>query len=209
MNSIVRAARRLSQSTTARSVLQQQVERITRAGLTRAGDAPDAWDGSPRSPESGATPAGGVGAVVGSLAGGAASLKGLNELGRQLQSNGSWLEGVQQLTAQLSPDQLRTAAQEAVSSLPETVRADLSSRLSQQVGRIPHGAAGDLPAVVSGFLGQSGGAQQLLSLLVASRAGPAGAALGLMEAMKDPSVRELAKSLVSSLVSAKGRGTPG
>jgi hypothetical protein len=138
-----------------------------------------------------------------------ASLKGLNELGRQLQSNGSWLDGVQQLTSQLSPDQLRAAAQEAVASLPDAVRSDLSSRLSSQVDRIPTGTAGDLTGVVSGFLSQSGGAQQLLSLLAASRGVPAGAALGLMSAMKDPAVRELAKSLVSSLVSVKGRGTPG
>jgi hypothetical protein len=209
VNSLVRAARRLSQSTTARSVLQQQVDRITRTDTAPAQDTPAVWDGGPRSPESGASPAGGVGAVVGSLAGGMASLKGLNELGRQLQSNGSWLDGVQQLTSQLSPNQLRTAAQEAVSSLPETVRGDLSSRLSSQVDRIPHGSANDLPGVVSGFLGQSGGAQQLLSLLAASRGGPAGAALSLMSTMKDPAVRELAKSLVSSLVSVKGRGTPG
>jgi hypothetical protein len=209
VNSFVRAARRLTQSTTARSVLQQQVDRITRTETTPASDAPAVWDGSPRAPESGATPAGGVGAVVGSLAGGMASLKGLNELGRQLQTNGSWLTGVQQLTSQLSPDQLRTAAQEAVSSLPETVRADLTSRLSGQLDRIPPGTAGDLTGVVSGLLGQSGGAQQLLSLLVAARSGPGGAALGLMAAMKDPAVRELAKSLASSLVSVKGRGTPG
>lgn len=212
LNELIRAARRIAENPTARGVVQGQIDRIARARASTGTDNAIAkTDGLERvetAAEGEATAVEGAGAVFGSLAGGMTSLKGLNALGRQLQSKGSWLEGIQQLTSQLSPDQLRTAAQEAVASLPDSVRSDLAGRLSTQADRLPTGVAGDLPGLVSGYLREKGGAQQLMSLLMVARAGPAGVAMGLIAAMKDPTVREFAKSLMGALVRAKGRGTP-
>ena len=214
MSTFIRAARRLAENQTARAVVQSQIDRITRSQEKPDSDAPPVWDGGPRAPVSGAgeretTVAGGVGAVAGSIAGGMASLKGLNALGKQLQSSGSWAAGIQQLTSQLSPDQVRTAAQEAISALPEGVRTDLTGRLASGTDRIQKGPAGDVAGVVTGYLKENGGPQQLLSLLMVARAGPAGAAMSLISAMKDPTVREFAKSLLGALVRVKGRGTLG
>jgi hypothetical protein len=208
LNEFIRAARRLAENPTARGVVQGQIDRIARTKASTETDTVIAKDDGLERAESEATAVGGAGTVFGSLAGGMTSLKGLNALGRQLQSKGSWLEGIQQLTSQLSPDQLRTAAQEAVASLPDSVRSNLAGRLTSQVDRLPTGAAGDLPGLVSGYLREKGGAQQLMSLLMVARAGPAGAAMSLIAAMKDPTVREFAKSLMGALVRAKGRGTP-
>ena len=214
MSSFIRAARRLAENQTTRDVVQGQIDRISRSREQAApadppiGDsalgAPDPGEGKP-----GDTAAGGAGAVFGSLAGGMASLKGLNAIGRQLQSSGSWAAGIQQLTSQLSPDQVRSAAQDAISALPESVRNDLTGRIASGTDRLQHGAAGDVAGVVTGYLRENGGTQQLLSMLMVARAGPGGAAMSLVAAMKDPTVREFAKSLMSALVRAKGRGTPG
>jgi hypothetical protein len=190
--------------------VQGQIDRITRAREQAATADPLIGDGGPEALDPGdgrpgATVAGGAGAVFESLASGMASLKGLNVLGKQLQASGSWLEGIQQLTSQLSADQVRTAAQEAISNLPEGVRSDLTGRLASGTERLQHGAAGDVAGVVTGYLRENGGTQQLLSVLMVARAGPGGAAMSLVAAMKDPTVREFAKSLMSALVRAKGR----
>ena len=188
MSSFFRAARRIAENSAARGIVKQQVDRVARTAE-----------------ESGAAGRG-AGAVLGALANGKASLSALNEFGRQLQSRGSWLEGVQQLVGQHSSDQLKSVATEAVSALPESVRADLLARLARHADHLPAGAANDLAGAVTGFLGQGNGIQQLFGSLVAGKGRTTGASLDLVTAMKDPSVRELARSLTGALVSSKTRG---
>jgi len=188
VSSFFRAARRIAENSAARDIVKQQVDRVARTAQEPG------------------TAGRGAGAVLGVLSNGKASLSALNEFGRQLQSRGSWLDGVQQLVGQHSADQLKSVASEAVSALPESIRADLLARLTRHADHLPAGAANDLAGAVTGFLGQGNGIQQLFGALIAGRGnGPAGG-LDLVTAMKDPSVRELARSLTSALVSSKTRG---
>jgi len=188
VSSFFRTARRIAENSAARDIVKQQVDRVARTAE-----------------EPGAAGRG-AGAIFGALANGRASLSALNELGQQLQSRGSWLNGLQQLVGQQSSDQLRSVANQVVSALPESVRADLLARLAGQASHLPSGAANDLTGAITGFLGQGNGIQQLFGALVAGKgSGPAGS-LDLVTVMKDPSVRELARSLTSALVSSKTRG---
>jgi hypothetical protein len=182
VSSFIRAAKRLTGNATVRGAVQRQVDRITNAEEKTA-----------------------AGAVIGTLATGKAQLGALNEFSRQLQSSGSWLDGIQQLAGHASPEQLKSVANSAVSALPESVRSDLVGRLANQASNLPTGAAGDLAGAISGFLGQGNGVQQLFGALLAGKGNlPGGTALNLMSAMKDPSIRELSKSLITALVKTKG-----
>jgi hypothetical protein len=181
VSSFFRAAKRLTENATVRGAVQRQVDRISSAEEKTA-----------------------AGAIIGTLATGKAQLNALNQFGKQLQSSGNWLDGIQQLASHASPDQLKSVATAAVSSLPESVRTDLVGRLANQASHLP---ADDLAGAVSGFLGQGNGVQQLFGALLAGKGNlPGGGALNLMTAMKDASIREFAKSLVTALV--KTRGTP-
>jgi hypothetical protein len=187
VSSFFRAARRIAENPATRDMVKQQVDRVT------------------RTTESSGAAERGAGAILGALANGKASLSALNELGRQLQSRGSWLNGLQQLVSQQSSDQLKSVANQAVSALPQSVRTDLLARLTRQTDHLPGAAAEDLTGAITGFLGKGDGIQQLLGALVAGKGnGPAGS-LDLVTAMKDPSVRELARSLTSALISSKTR----
>jgi len=188
VSSFLRAARRLAEHPATRDIVKKQADRVARVAQ-----------------ESDATGRG-ASAIVGALANGKASLSALNEFGRQLQTRGSWLDGVQQLVGQHSTEQLKAVANNAVSALPESVRADLLGRLTRQADLLPNGAVNDLAGAVTGLLGQGNGIQQLFGALVAGKGNVPGNSLDLVTAMKDPSVRELARSLTSALVSSKTRG---
>jgi hypothetical protein len=178
VSSFFRAAKRLTENATVRGAVQRKVDQITSAEAKT-----------------------GAGAIIGTLATGKAQLSALNQFGHQLQSSGNWLDGIQQLASHASPDQLKSVATAAVSSLPESVRTDLLGRLANHASNLP---VDDLAGAVSGFLGQGNGIQQLFGALLAGKGNlPGGTALNLMSAMKDPSTRELAKSLVTALVKTK------
>ena len=74
MSSFFRAAKRLTENSTVRSAVQRKVDQITSAEEQT-----------------------GAGAIIGTLATGKAQLTALNQFGRQLQSSGNWLDGIQQL----------------------------------------------------------------------------------------------------------------
>jgi hypothetical protein len=107
----------------------------------------------------------------------------LKGLAGHLQSGGGLLRTVNQIARELPAADRSAAVRHAVDGLSGNSRQELAARLGRQ--------GNDPASTVIGMLEQGGGIEQVLRGL--SRRHPASGALGLIEALKDPVVQELAR----------------
>jgi hypothetical protein len=140
-------------------------------------------------------PAAPLGGLLGSLL---RNLTGMQDMGQaidQMQVARPWLNQLNRISQELSPDARLRAVQEVVAGLPETTLYQLRERLRSATGD----DSTDVAQAIADQLEYPDGVERVLDLLVPADSF-SGTSPSVLAAMKDPLVRDLLRNLPLALV---------
>jgi hypothetical protein len=182
------------------SAFQARVDEITRADRRERQPREGApvfggnWSSVRPEPEAD-DPAPPLGGLLGSLL---RNLTGMQDMGQaidQMQVARPWLNQLNRISQELSPDARLRAVQEVVAGLPETTLYQLRERLGSATG----GDSTDVAQAIADQLEYPDGVERVLDLLVPADSF-SGTSPSVLAAMKDPLVRDLLRNLPLALV---------
>jgi hypothetical protein len=182
------------------SAFQARVDEITRADRRERQPREGApvfggnWSSVRPEPEAD-DPAPPLGGLLGSLL---RNLTGMQDMGQaidQMQVARPWLNQLNRISQELSPDARLRAVQEVVAGLPETTLYQLRERLRSATGD----DSTDVAQAIADQLEYPDGVERVLDLLVPADSF-SGTSPSVLAAMKDPLVRDLLRNLPLALV---------
>ena len=202
-----------------RSTLQQQVDadvRIERDRRRILNPVDTMFSERAYGSDTGADPERGeqVDASFGTLIAGLGAMKGVGQFAESLLQGGLWFGQLNQVAVALDPPARLDAVRTALLRLSIDSRQMLGARLTHH-----HVDESDSASLISNMLGEPNGFERLISVLAPSQPGqtivvsgwsaPAAmattAGVNVLDAMRDPLIRDLARTLVPALIRAGER----